>query len=279
LSREASRRPEPTALPVPLPQGMIAERLARGHLLLCLDFDGTISDLTNDPWKAVPVPRAKNAIAQLARRHDRLTIAIVSGRDLDTLLRLLGLRDGLLFAGTHGLEFVSLDGTRYFTPGLERCADDIAALREFVARNIPRDRGFIIEDKHVSLTLNYSNARPDDACAALAAFDHFVEALPTLQLLQGKMVHEAIPAGIGGKGDALEALMQIAKVSASQTAYFGDDSTDENAFRTLVPRGGIGVLVGAERASFAQYRVESPSQVADVLADLATAVMLPPLSF
>jgi trehalose 6-phosphate phosphatase len=263
-----------------LPNGLIAERLARGHLLLCLDFDGTISELTNDLWKAVPVPRAKNAIVELARRQDRMTIAIVSGRDLDTLLSLLGLRDGLLFAGTHGLEFIGGDGARRFTAGVERSAEDIAALREFVARNIPHDRGFIIEDKHVALTLNYRNARPDAAREALAAFDDFVSRRPTLHLLQGKMVHEAIPAGIGGKGAALEVLRQTAKVPATQTAYFGDDTTDENAFHALVPRGGIGVLVGAERKSFAQYRLDSPSQVADVLVDLAAALAIsPPLSF
>ena len=106
---------------------LIADQLARGQLLLCLDFDGTISELTNDPWKAVPLARAKTAIAELARYPEKLTLAIISGRDLDTLLGLLGLRDGLLFAGTHGLEFIGRDGTRRFAPGVERCADDIEA--------------------------------------------------------------------------------------------------------------------------------------------------------
>src|SRR5271170_6144684 len=107
LSRAASSKPEPSQTPVPLPRGLIDSQLARGPVLLCLDFDGTISELTNDPWKAVPLPRAKKAIAELARHPDQLTLAIISGRDLDTLLRLSGLREGLLFAGTHGLEFIA----------------------------------------------------------------------------------------------------------------------------------------------------------------------------
>lgn len=86
------------------------------------------------------------------------------------------------------------------------------------------------------------------------------------------MIHEAIPRGIGGKGDALEVLMQNAGVPASQTVYFGDDSTDENAFHALVPQGGIGVLVGAKRKSFAQYRVENPLAVAELLEQLALRV-------
>src|SRR5271157_4930514 len=111
-SRDALRKPEPSETPRPLPPGLISSQLANGHLLLCLDFDGTVSELTNDPWKAVPLPRAKAAIAELARHPEKLTVAIISGRDLDTLLGLLGLRDGLLFAGTHGLEFIGRDAQR-----------------------------------------------------------------------------------------------------------------------------------------------------------------------
>ncbi len=236
MSREVSRTPEPTALPVPLPNGMIAERLARGHLLLCLDFDGTISELTSDPWKAVPLPRAKKAVAELARHRERLTIAIISGRDLDTLLRLLGLRDGIALRGnSRPRTDRTRRGAAFHSRRRYDARDDLARLREFLARTIPRDRGFIIEDKRIALTINYRNATLDDAREALAAFDGFVAQLPTLQLLQGKMVHEAMPRGIGGKGDAIGTFMRDAGVAAAQAVYFGDDATDENAFRALVP--------------------------------------------
>lgn len=268
MSRDASRKPELSETPRPLPRGLISDQLARGHLLLCLDFDGTISELTNDPWKAVPLPRAKNAIAELAHYPEKLTLAIISGRDLDTLLGLLGLRDGLLFAGTHGLEFIGRDGQRRFASGVDRCAKDIEMVREFVTRTIPSDRGFIVEDKRVALTLNYRNANADDAREALTAFDDFVNQRPMLQLLHGKMIHEAIPRGIGGKGAALEFFMRDAGVPGPQTTYFGDDITDEDAFHTLIAQRGIGVLVGPERPSLAQYRIGSPSDVADVLEQL-----------
>ena len=270
MSRKASRRLEPIATPGPLPRGLIASQLARGHLLLCLDFDGTVSELTNDPWKAVPLPRAKTAIAKLARHRKRLTVAIVSGRDLGTLLGLLGLRDGLLFAGTHGLEFIGRDGERRTAPGVERSARDLELVREFVAREIPPNRGFIVEDKGFALTVNYRNASPEDASGALAAFDNFVDQRPTLRVLHGKMVHEAIPRGLGGKDGAVEFFMRDAGVAGSLTTYFGDDITDEDAFRALAEHRGHGVLVGPERRSFAQYRVESPSEVADILDDLAS---------
>ncbi len=266
------RKLESSETPRPLPRGLIANQLANGQLLLCLDFDGTVSELTNDPWKAVPLPRAKAAIAELSRHPEKLAVAIISGRDLDTLLGLLGLRDGLLFAGTHGLEFIARDGQRRFAPGVENGAKDLEMVREFLACSVAQDRGFIIEDKRVALTLNYRNARPDDAREALAAFDDFVNQRPTLQILHGKMVHEAIPRGIGGKGVALEFFMREARTPGPNTTYFGDDITDEDAFRTLASRRGIGVLVGPQRPSFAQYRVESPTDVVTVLEDLVSQV-------
>lgn len=272
MSREASRTPEPDQLPAPLPRGLLTDQLARGQLLLCLDFDGTISELTNDLWKAVPLPSAKTAIAELARHPEKLTLAIISGRDLDTLLPLLGLRDGLLFAGTHGLEFIGRDGARRFAPGIDRCAQDVERVREFLAHSIPKDRGFIVEDKRVALTINYRNAQADDAREAVAAFDQFVNQLPTLQLLHGKMVHEAIPRGIGGKGAAIEFFLRDTGIEGSRTIYFGDDLTDEDAFRALVSHNGIGVLVGVERQSFAQYRVDSPGDVAELLEDLLSRI-------
>jgi trehalose-phosphatase len=265
-------KPEPSETLRPLPRGLISNQLARGHLLLCLDFDGTISELTDDPWKAVPLPRAKAAIAALARHPEKLTVAIISGRDLDTLLGLLGLRDGLLFAGTHGLEFIARDGERHLATGVDRSAKDIEMVREFLARSIPKDHGFIIEDKRVALTLNYRNASPEDAREALAAFDDLVNRCPTLQILHGKMIHEAIPRGIGSKGDAIECLLRDAGVPGSNATYFGDDITDEDAFRTVRSHGGIGILVGPPRPSFAQYRVDGPIDVASVLEDLITQV-------
>ncbi|HLI78957.1 MAG TPA: trehalose-phosphatase, partial [Candidatus Binataceae bacterium] len=256
----------------PLPRELLDDLLARGRLLLCLDFDGTISEITNDPWKAVPLPRAKDAIARLARHPQKLALAIISGRDLDTLLGLLGLRDGLLFAGTHGLEVIGCDGVRRFVPGVERCADDIQQLREFVATAIPRDRGFIVEDKRVALTLNYRNATPDNAFEALALFDDFVMKRPTLRLLYGKMIHEAIPRGIGGKCNAVEFFMHDTGIDGPHTVYFGDDLTDEDAFRALATHHGTGVLVGAARASVARFRLERPSDVAALLEELAAHI-------
>ena len=56
------------------------------------------------------------------------------------------------------------------------------------------------------------------------------------------------------------------------TTYFGNDLTDEDAFRALTQHRGVVVLVGKPRRSFAQYHVEGTSEVAALLEELVTIV-------
>lgn len=273
MSYSPKPQPQPTEVPRPLPSGALRKLAERGRFLLCLDYDGTLAQITSDPLKAFPLPRAREAIAALATRPEKVALAIVSGRDLDTLRHLLGLRSGMLFAGTHGLEFAGMDGMHFYAAGAEECLGDIAMLREFLASDPIIGRGFIIEDKGIALTLNYRNADPDEAREAIARMEQFVRRhTPRLAIMEGKMIREAIPAGIGGKGDAVRRFIRESAVAASASAYIGDDVTDEDAFLALGAEGGLTVMVGAERPSFARWRVSRPDEVADLLCDLAARV-------
>ncbi len=273
MNHSPTLRPQPTEIPRPLPRDALAALARRGRFLLCLDYDGTLAEITSDPLKAFPLPRAREAVAALATRPDRVALAIVSGRDLDTLRDLLGLRSGMLFAGTHGMEFVGIDGRHFYAPGVEECIGEIGALREFLAREPAIGRGFIIEDKKIALTLNYRNADPDQAREMIARMERFVSRhTPRLAIMRGKMIREAVPAGIGGKGAAVRRFMREAAVPPPASAYIGDDVTDEDAFFALGEQGGLTVMVGAERPSFAQWRLAQPGEVADLLCDLAARI-------
>ena len=61
-------------------------------------------------------------------------------------------------------------------------------------------------------------------------------------------------------------------IIATASGARADDVTDEAAFRAVVAHQGIGVLVGPWRPSFAQYRVDGPSEVAAVLEELVARV-------
>jgi|YelNatPaOPRAMG01_1025707.scaffolds.fasta_scaffold08501_5 trehalose-phosphatase len=268
------RWPAPTEKPRPLPRGLLPQLLARGRLLLCLDYDGTLSEITPNLAEAVPLKRARIAIESLAASPDRILVAVVSGRDIGTVRKLLGLARGIMFAGIHGLELAGADGVALMAEGVEESLGDLQMVRDFLAREVPAGRGFVVEDKRLALALHYRCAAPAEARPILARVEEFVaRETPRLKLLKGKMVYEMLPRAAGGKGRAVHWFVEQVGEPRPQVAYFGDDTTDEDAFSALrSDTSALTVLVGPERPSFARYRVNDPSAVADILAELALAL-------
>jgi trehalose-phosphatase len=273
-----AQRPSLASEPPPLlPVAMLQELAARGPILLCLDYDGTISDLVSRPAMARPVEGVVVAIKSMAPRGDRIAIAIVSGRPVAELRRMTGLGREVMYAGVHGLEIAGRSreaGGDYIRAADDaaRYASELDRVRAWLARNVPDDAGFEVEDKRIALALHYRNAERTAADALCARFEEFVRTdAPHLRAAHNKMVVEALPVA-ASKGAALRALGREAG-DAFVPVYFGDDRTDEDAFAELASRGaGIGVLVGEARPSLARFRIESPTAVARVLTALAAAI-------
>jgi len=259
---------------------MLEELAARGPILLCLDYDGTISELVSRPAMARPVEGVIAALKSLERLRDRFAVAIVSGRPVAELRRMTGLGHQVMYAGVHGLEIAGRsheggghkagDDDIRISEDVTRCAPELDRVRAWLAHNVPAGAGFEVEDKRLAVALHYRNAERAAAAALCARFEKFVRAgAPHLRAAHNKMVVEALPAA-ASKGIALRALGREAG-AAFVPVYFGDDRTDEDAFAELVSRG-VGVLVGAARPSLARFRVDSPADVARVLTALAASL-------
>lgn len=281
------QRPPPAPKPPPLLPAATLEKLAaRGPILLCLDYDGTISELVSRPAMARPVAGVVAAIESMAPHGDRIAIAIVSGRPVAELRRMTGLGREVMYAGVHGLEIAGRsreaggdnvhgganvhDDIRVagdVADDAARCAPELDRVRAWLAHNVPDGAGFEVEDKRLALALHYRNAGRGAAAALCARFEKFVRTgAPHLRARHNKMVVEAMPAA-ASKGAALRALGREAG-GAFVPVYFGDDRTDEDAFAELASRG-VGVLVGEARPSLARWRVASPADVARILTALA----------
>jgi trehalose-phosphatase len=256
--------------PPPLPAGLLADLARRGPLLVMLDYDGTLAEITRDPEQAWPLDGVRKLLPALIARPDCLAVAIVSGRDLGRLERLLGVSDGLFLAGCHGMELRRPDGSRAFTLEAEQYAPDLDKVRDWLRSNVPKDAGFVVEDKQLAITLHFRNAEPVRAEALRRRFRDFVarEAVG-LRILSGTMIDEAIPRD-ASKGHAVEAIWR-AVGGSFRPVYFGDDQTDEEAFAALAGRG-IAILVGAARKTLARYRVSGPRQVLDAITELASVI-------
>ncbi|MGA7761246.1 MAG: trehalose-phosphatase [Candidatus Binataceae bacterium] len=258
---------------------MIEELAARSPILLCLDYDGTISELVSQPVMARPAEGVVTALRALAPRRERIAVAIVSGRPVAQLRRMTGLGRQVMYAGVHGAEIAGRsreaggddvhDDVRV-AESVALCAPELERVRAWLAHNVPDSAGFEVEDKRLALALHYRNAESAAAAALRARFEEFVRTgAPHLRVAHNKMVVEALPAG-ASKGAALRALGREAGPTFVPV-YFGDDRTDEDAFAELLTRG-VGVLVGEARPTLARWRVESPAAVARILTALAATL-------
>lgn len=260
-----------TEIPLPLPAGLPA-RLAMDHkIILFSDYDGTLSEITPDIANAQPLPGIDQLIERLVARPDRFRVVLISGRQTEKLARLLSVSRGITFVGNHGLEIMEADGRSRMAVDPALFMPSLDAIREWLRKNVPLGAGFVIEDKQFSVALHYRLADPDLALTVRLRLREFVRTYtPALILGDGKLVIEAMPLQ-ANKGAAVRALMREAG-EERLAVYFGDDTTDEDAFLAL-RESGVTIKVCAEPApSWARYRVASPTAVTAALAEMASAV-------
>jgi trehalose 6-phosphate phosphatase len=237
--------------------------------LIALDFDGTLSDIVEDPSAARPVPGANHVLRRLERLGAQ--IGIVSGRQATTVLSLSGLADlpGLTVAGLYGGQWWR-DGTLQSIdppPGIDQLR---RSLPELIA-DVP---GAWIEDKELSLVIHARSA----GAGALDGVEARVRELASLlgfEVHPGRAVLEMRPPGLD-KGSALRRLVERAGRDA--VVYCGDDVGDIPAFEyvTSLRAGGASAWSVAVRsaeapgvAEHATVSVSAPDALVGLLQKIA----------
>ncbi|MBA5846617.1 trehalose-phosphatase [Gordonia amicalis] len=237
-----------------------------------LDFDGTLSDIVDDPSAAVLVEGAAEALTRLARL---CPVAVISGRDLDDIRERVGL-PGLWYAGCHGLELLGPGGEHLVNEVARTSTPAIAAVSEELRQRFAAVDRVLVEPKHFSVAVHFRNASPDDVEDIIAAARE-IGVRRGLRALPGRKVLELKPDVDWDKGQALEWVRhQVGAVDRGWiTIYFGDDLTDEDAFDRIAT-DGIGIVVRAEenrdRRTAALFAVESPGAISALLAQIADHV-------
>jgi trehalose 6-phosphate phosphatase len=228
---------------------------ATARLLVASDFDGTLAPIVSNPADARPLPGAADALRALAGLPST-TVALVSGRALETLRTLSSMPPAVHLVGSHGAE---LD-TGFSQPIDEELLDRITAGLTEIAADRP---GVTVEPKPASVALHVRNASAGDGRAALDAA-HAAAPEWDAELTEGKSVLEFAVISTD-KGEAIDIIR--VRDDATAVVFFGDDVTDEKAFRRMLD-GDVGVKVGPGD-TLAAYRVESPDDVEAALVYLA----------
>lgn len=238
------------SLPVDL-RDALARAALIPRLLITSDFDGTLAPIVNNPADARPLRDAAKALVALSELPG-VSTALISGRALEVLRELSGMPASVHLVGSHGAEFDS-----GFAHPIDRALlDTITYALQAIAASRP---GVTVELKPASVALHVRNAEATDAEAALDQARTASRAWDA-QLTEGKAVLE-FAVITTDKGEAIEILRD--EHEASAVIYFGDDVTDEKAFRRL-GEGDIGVKVGPGE-TLAAYRVDEPEDVAAAL--------------
>ncbi|WP_375485645.1 trehalose-phosphatase [uncultured Mycobacterium sp.] len=226
------------------------------------DFDGTLSDIVDDPDAAQLSVGAAEALSLLAAQ---CPVAVLSGRDLADVRQRIGL-PGIWYAGSHGFEMTGPDGAHHQNdeaaaaiPVLQQAAGE---LRE----QLGQITGVAVEHKRFGVAVHYRKAARDRVGEVMAAV-RAAGQRSTLRVTTGREVIELRPNVDWDKGKTLRWVLDHVSDAAStplMPVYLGDDITDEDAF-DAVHDDGVAIVVrhneDGDRATAAQYALDSPQRV------------------
>ncbi|HEV7204427.1 MAG TPA: trehalose-phosphatase [Jatrophihabitans sp.] len=197
--------------------------------VIATDFDGTLAPLQRDPQDSRPVEGSLAALTALAERGAH--IAVITGRDAHTVLRLGGLATvpGLTVAGLYGAETWAEGelSTPDTPPAMESLQDQLPSV---LADAYP-DPDVWVEDKRLSLVVHVRRtADPDGALAALHDPVRGLAEDLELEMHPGAHVLELRLPGID-KAGALSRLVD--EHDPRGVLYLGDDLGDLPAFAEI----------------------------------------------
>ena len=228
------------------------------RVAICLDFDGTIAPIVDDPAAARPLPGVVDLLGPLADRY--AAVALVSGRPA-TYLASHAAAPGVRYLGMYGLEEI-VQGRVLVDPGLEAARPAVAAAaKDLAADPAVAECGAHLEDKRYAVAVHTRRvadpgrwADPIGEAAARIAARHDLEVVP------GRMVWELRPQVHSDKGHAARRV--VAESGARSLLVAGDDLGDLPAFAVAAELGG-GLRVAVRSAEAPARLLEEADLVVD----------------
>jgi trehalose 6-phosphate phosphatase len=237
------------------------------RLAIFLDYDGTLTPIVSRPEQATLSISTRQVLRELA---DLVPVAILSGRDLDDVRRLVDI-DGIVYAGSHGFDIAGPRGLRKQVATEFLSIIDLAEkeLKEKLA-GIP---GALVERKRFSIAAHYRNVAGSDVSKVEQAVNKVAADHGNLRRIDNKKVYELQPNIDWNKGKAVLWLLQALELEGVFPIYIGDDLTDEDVFRALKERGA-GIVVNKQpRLTAARYALKDPVEVERFLRELTARLV------
>lgn len=232
------------------------------------DFDGTLADFDDDPSRPCPRSDSYAALAALSSLGD-VSLGLVSGRRVADLAQRVALPLEVYMAGLHGLE-IRVGGRAWEHPSVSASVEAVAALTAGLHPLVAAVPGARLERKGAAVAVHLRGVALSERgplTARVMAAARPWTSTGQLQPLGGADVLEFLPKADWNKGHAVRWIADDVGQSTGAppwVVYFGDDLTDEDAFKAA----DLSIVVG-KRPSVADFRLESTAAVAAALADIA----------
>ncbi len=254
----------------------VARVIKAPHLLLFLDYDGTLVELCKSPSDAVPTAELLSLLAHLCRRN-ATEVHIVSGRSRGFLEKHVGDASSRLWLhAEHGI-FTRLPGSEAWKVqnSLQIPAPWMDRVQSIMQRFVRITDGSFVERKSASVCFHYRSTEPQLAEIRLRELARSLNALNPdhegFELLYGSKVLEVRITGISKALPLLEAIGHFP--SNGEIVCLGDDKTDEDMFRAL-PSSAVTVHVGTGTTE-ARFRLPHVTAALALLRNIANDVPTP----
>lgn len=244
----------------PYEEETILERYAAAdRRTILLDYDGTLTPLQRLPSMAAPNAELLALLAELTADAAN-ELVIISGRDADTLEQWLGHLPLTLVAEHGACVRYRNEQWQTLTTQSGEWKEAIKPIMELFANRCP---GSFIEEKKNTLAWHYRVTNPDLGFTRSRELRNSLLQLTantTLQVIDGNKVIEVRQIGIDKGTTALNIL------HLHQPGFvlcMGDDTTDEDMFRTLKDKA-FTIKIGRGNTA-AQYSLWSQQEVLPLL--------------
>jgi len=269
----------------------------KNKLLLFLDYDGTLSEIVNDPDKAILTQTMSDLLLKLSSL-DNILMVIVTGRSIEKVRSFMPKNDNIHFAGNHGIEIEFASNSK-MDKKLFVDEESVKALN--LAHNALKDEykviekynGTQIEYKTYSLSVHYRNMKVENEQKAMSEIGEIMKDLSkkhNIHLSEGKKLFELKCVDDWNKGYAMKWMLENKEKifgleqngKRNNVIFIGDDVTDEDRFGALLDYGEneemkdnvstILVTHNKVRQTKAAYYVNTVSDVETLLGKIGDAL-------